>query len=227
MATLRYVRTLEQVKKALETDPEFLSSTVRSIRTVYETDPAIAKALVPKPLEPAERPEICVTFSHIAMHINPQFTLEIGSTVFGVRASYDGIEGISLITMPMTTEAAVVGGRERFGEPKKIADIAFEQEGDRVSAAVSRMGMKYLEASGTLGESLGPREFVEYGYCFKAFPSCEKGRAFDSEPLLVRLEWRHQHSRVHRVEGELKLGNSPIDPVADVALPTTPSSRRR
>ena len=68
MARLRYVRTLEQVKKASESNPEFLSSTVRSIRAVYETDPAIVTALTPKPLKPTERPEICVTFSHIAMH---------------------------------------------------------------------------------------------------------------------------------------------------------------
>ena len=46
MGKLRYVKTLDQVKKAQEANPEFLKSTVRSIRCVYETDPAIAKALV-------------------------------------------------------------------------------------------------------------------------------------------------------------------------------------
>ena len=50
MARLRYVKTLEQVKKAQEANPEFLESTARSIRCVYETDPEIAAALVPKPL---------------------------------------------------------------------------------------------------------------------------------------------------------------------------------
>ena len=47
MARLRYVKTLEQVKKAQDSNPEFLESTARSIRCVYETDPAIAAALVP------------------------------------------------------------------------------------------------------------------------------------------------------------------------------------
>ena len=37
--------------------------------------------------------------------------------------SYDGVEGTYQITMPMTTEAAVVGGRETYGEPKKLAQI--------------------------------------------------------------------------------------------------------
>lgn len=218
MARLRYLKTLEQVKQAAESNPEFLESTVRSIRTVYETDPAIAAAVLPQPLEAAARPEVCATFSHVAMHISPELTIEIGSAVFGVKASYDGVEGIYLITMPMTTEQAVIGGRETYGEPKKIAQIDFEKDGDSVRAVVTRMGVPYLEARGTVGESRGPREFTEYGYCYKALPACEKGGGFDGEPLLVRLEWKHQHALSAPVEGELLLRESPFDPVADLPI---------
>jgi acetoacetate decarboxylase len=218
MARLRYVKTLEQVKQAAEANPEFLESTVRSIRTVYETDPGIVAAVLPRPLVPAGRGEVCATFSHVAMHISPEFTIEIGSAVFGVKATYDGVEGIYLITMPMTTEQAVIGGRETYGEPKKIAEIDFKREGDAVSAVVTRMGVRYLEARGTVGESRGPRDFTEYGYCYKALPSCEKGGGFDGDPLLVRLEWKHHHERSAPVEGELTLRESPFDPVADLPV---------
>ena len=102
MARLRWVKSLEQVKRDAERNPEFLSSTVRSLRVVYETSPALAAAVIPKPLVACARPEVCATFSHVAMHVSPEFTLEIGSAVFGVRASYDGIEGSWLLTMPMT-----------------------------------------------------------------------------------------------------------------------------
>ena len=218
MARLRYVKTLEQVKQAREDNPEFLSSAVRSLRAVYETDPAIAAAVIPKPLVASERPEVCVTFSHVEARVSPELTLEIGSAIFGVRAVYDGIEGIYLITMPMTTEQAVIGGRETYGEPKKIADIELKQEGSQVSARVSRMGLTYLELRGTLGASLGPREFTEYGYCFKALPCCEKGKDFDNDPLLVRLEWQHAHDAVHAVAGKVILHESPLDPVADLPV---------
>jgi acetoacetate decarboxylase len=219
MAKLRYVKTLEQVKQAAETNPEFLSSRVCSIRAVYETDPAIAAAVVPKPLTPAEQPEVCVTFSQVAIQVSPEFTIEIGSAIFGVRVTYDGTEGIYLITMPMTTEQAVVPGRETYGEPKKIADIDFTREEDRVSANVTRMGMTYLGVRGRVGKSLGPRQFTEYGYCYKAMPSCEKGRDFDADPLLVRLEWRHRHEAAHAVEdGEVILRESPLDPVIDLPV---------
>ncbi len=220
MAKIRYVKTLDQVKKAAESNPEFLESTVRSVRCVYETDPEIVRAITPKPLEPIARPEVCVTFSNVAIHISPEFTFEIGSAIFGTKVSYDGIEGIYLVTMPMTTEQAVVPGRETYGEPKKIAEIDFVQEGDRVSSKVSRMGLPaYLEVSGTLGESQGPRQFTEYGYCYKAFPSCEEGGTFDTEPLLVRLEWKHDQSEVRPIaNGELILRDSIFDPVADVPV---------
>jgi acetoacetate decarboxylase len=217
MTQLRYVKSLEQVKRDAERNPEFLESTVRSLRVVYETAPPIAAALVPKPLQPS-RPEICVTFSHVAMHVTPEVTIEIGSAIFGVRASYDGVEGIWLITMPMTSEQAVIGGRETYGEPKKIAKIDFHKDGDRVAASVSRMGVTYLEAKGALAESLGPREFVEYGFCVKALASCEKTKGFDGEPLLVRLDWKQRHRVVNRVVGELVLRASPFDPVVDVPV---------
>lgn len=219
MSTLRYVKTLEQVKEAREQNPEFMDSSVRSIRVEYETDPAIYEALIPKPLESIGKPEVCVTFSNVQMHISPEFTFEIGSAIFGVKTTYDGQEGIYLITMPMTTEQAVVPGRETFGEPKKIADIEFERDGDRVSAKVSRLGMTYLAAEGTLGEELGAREFEQYAYCYKTMPSCEKDKDFDADPLLVRLQWNQKHANSWVVDGgELHLNESPMDPVADVPI---------
>ena len=219
MATLRYVKTLEQVQQARETNPEFLDSSVSSIRIEYETEPSIYEALIPKPLEPIDKPIVCVTFSHVAMHITPEFTFEIGSAIFGVKTTFEGVPGTYLITMPMTTEQAVVPGRETFGEPKKIAEIDFKKDGNRVSSEVSRMGMTYLAANGNIGEELGPREFVEHAYCYKVMPSCEQDKHFDVDPILVRLEWKQNHKNAWKLDGgELTLGESPMDPVADVPV---------
>ncbi|MFT5040869.1 MAG: acetoacetate decarboxylase, partial [Hyphomicrobiaceae bacterium] len=219
MPTLRYVKTPEQIERARSSNPEFTDSTVRSVRCVYRTDLAIARALVPQPLVVDESAEICVTFSNVAIHITPEYTFEIGSGIFGVKASYEGVEGIYLVTMPMTTEQAVVPGRETFGEPKKIAEIAFTREGDSVASSVSRMGMTYLSVEGTVGAALGSREFTEYGYCVKALPACDQGRDFDGDPLLVRLEWKHKQTGAWTLDGtKLTLGESPFDPVADVPV---------
>ena len=219
MSKLRYVKTSEQIARARQSNPEFLESTVRSLRFVYETDAAIAAALVPKPLVVDPSSQVCVTFSHVAIHLSPEFTFEIGSAIFGVKASYEGVGGIYLVTMPMTTEQAVVPGRETFGEPKKIAAIDFRRDGDKVSCEVTRMGMTYLEGKGTIGAPMGAREFVEYGYCYKAFPACERTRAFDGDHMLVRLEWRHRHTGSWKLDdAALSLYDSPFDPVADVPV---------
>ena len=145
-------------------------------------------------------------------------TLLNAGEVADTEPHHDGIEGIYIVTMPMTAEAAVVGGRETFGEPKKIADIRFDRKGDDLHASVSRMGMIYLAFDGRVGKSLPGREFVEHAYCFKAFPSCEQDKTFDYDPLLVRLEWRQKHDVVHELDGKLLLGESPLDPVSDVPV---------
>jgi acetoacetate decarboxylase len=222
MARVRWVKTLDEVKRSKQENPEFLSSTVRSIRTVFETDPSVVKAVLPKPLEPCDAPTAQLTTSQVTIHVNADLQIEIGSAIFGVDATYDGQKGLYLLTMPMTTEAAVVGGRETYGEPKKIAEIAFDlgeaKKGDALSATVTRMGIPYVEVHGTVGDELGAREFVEHAWCFKANPSCEPGEMLDHDPLLVRLEWKHTQTRSARMEGEVVLRESPFDPVADVPV---------
>jgi len=227
MARLRWVKTPGEVKAGKDSNPEFLRSTVRSIRTVFETDPAIVAAVLPKPLEPAPRPEGQLTTSQVTIHVSDDFQIEIGSAIFGVNAVYDGQEGLYLLTMPMTIESAVVGGRETYGEPKKIAEIGFDfgdaasgeaKAGDRLRATVTRMGIPYMEVAGRVGEELGPREFSEYAWCFKANPSCEPDRMLDHDPLLVRLEWQHVQTRSAAMAGEVTLRESPFDPVADVPV---------
>lgn len=218
MSQLRWVKGPEELARARENNPEFLSSTVRSIRSVYETDPALVKAVIPQPLETGERPEVQLTLSQVSIHVSPELTIEIGSAIFGVTARYEGDEGLYLLTMPMTTEAAVVGGRETYGEPKKIADIAFHLEEPSIGGTVTRMGIPYMELRGRVLEETGAREFTEHAYCYKVNPSCEPDQTLDHDPLLVRLEWKHHQTRSARMEGEVILRESPFDPVADLPV---------
>lgn len=218
MSRVRYAKSMRDLDREEDSHAESLRSTVRSIRCVYETDAEAAQAVVPKPLEASFRSEVSVSFATVAMHVSPEVTIEIRSASFGVRVEYDDKPGNYLLTMPMSTEQAVVVGRERFGEPKKIANIEFDAVGPEVSSSVERMGIRYLAVRGTRVEELGRRESREYSYCFKAFPSATAGKGFDQDPQLVRLEWRHDFERVWRLDGELDLLDSPFDPVADLPV---------
>jgi acetoacetate decarboxylase len=191
---------------------------MRSIRCVYETDAEASQAVVPRPLEASVGSEVCVSFVSIEMPISAGTSVEIRSVRFGVRVVYDDRPGCYLLTMPTTSEQSVMLGRERFGEPRKLARIAFDAEGDRVSASVERMGIGFLRIDGDRAEELPPRKETEIGYCFKAFPSCESGSGFDQDPQLVRLEWQHDDERVWRLDGEIALYESVFDPVADLPV---------
>ena len=224
MGRVRYAKSMRDLERSKDSDseifdrPHSLRNIVRSIRCVYETDSEVAQAVVPKPLEASIGAEVCVSFASVAMQVSRDLTVEIRSASFGVRVDYDAKPGCYLLTMPMTSEQAVLGGRERFGEPRKLADIEFDGHGDELSARVERMGIGYLSVKATRVEELGARQDSEYGYCFKAFPSCTPGKGFDQDPQLVRLEWRHDYERVWRLEGELELNDSPFDPVADLPV---------
>ena len=221
MSRVRYVKSVRDLARdraGAESSGEALRSSVRSIRCVYETDAEVAQAVVPKPLEASVRSEVDVSIAAIEMQISPDVTIAIRTAHFGVRVNYDDKPGCYLLTMPMTSEQAVVGGRERFGEPKKLAEIEFDASVDAVSASVTRRGIDYLGVRATRVEELGPRRMTEHAYCFKAFPSCVPDRGFDQDPQLVRLEWRHNYERVWRLDGELELLDSPFDPVADLPV---------
>ena len=81
MTTLRYVRTLEQVKAARENDPEFMQSSMRQIRCEYRTDEKVYRALIPKPLEALDDPIVCLTFTDISMEVSPDYTMTIGAAI--------------------------------------------------------------------------------------------------------------------------------------------------
>lgn len=218
MSVLRYAKTMEQVRQGQEENPEFADSSIQSVRVVYETDPAIYQALVPKPLQALDRPEVCVDITSITMHL-PHGDMQFGSAIFGVRVGYEGREGIYLITMPMSLEQAVVAGRDTFGEPKKLADIVLSNTDGKVHGKISRAGFDYIEFNGDIGASRGPQKEEVAAYCFKIIPSCDQDKMLDFDPLLVRLDWKMDYSEVWDVENaQLTLRDSPLDPVADVPV---------
>ena len=151
MAHLRYVRNPAHVPARRPG----LECTVRSLRVRYETDPEIHAALLPRPLQPSARPEIFIQHANVSMHVRPGQDVDIGAATVGVKCSFEGTEGYYVLAMPMQGEFVVIGGRERFGEPKKIAEVAsMEIDGNRVTTVIARHGIAFLEMRGEIGESL-------------------------------------------------------------------------
>lgn len=196
-----------------------LNNTVRTVRALYETDAAIARAMLPRPLTPAARPEVFLQFAHVAMHVTPETTVEIGALTLGIMCDYEGTPGGYVFHMAMEGEGVVTSGRERFGEPKKIAETTFDKQGDHVRATCSRHGITYFEVEGTLGADQGkPEPFEEYFYCYKGLPSITTPGEFDGDVFLTRLNWKRNYNLKRKFDGQIRFHESAYDPLVDVPI---------
>jgi acetoacetate decarboxylase len=181
------------------------------VQHFYETDPGVVAALLPPPLTPGERPEVWVSIGDMP-------DIKLGVAQVAVSCRYGDEAGWYCLHLPMTTEAAVVGGRERYGENKKIADIRFARDGDHIEASVTRYGITYLEVVGDAVERLDvPASEVVPHFYFK-YSLAADGDGYDHEPLLVRSVHTRKPKVVERVEGKLVLRDSQFDPVADLPI---------
>lgn len=217
MSRLRYVRDPKKTPPARAG----LDCTVESLRVVYETNPDIHRALLPRPLVPSAAPEIFIQHANVSMHVSEGNTVTIGAATVGVKCSYEGTEGHYVLAMPMQGEFVVIGGRERFGEPKKIAEVAtMERDGSRITTTIGRHGINFLEMSGNIGSEFSvPAPFTEYFFCHKALPRIDGTDGFDGPVFLTRLNWERKYSKLYTVsEPQVVLRESPFDPLVDVPV---------
>jgi acetoacetate decarboxylase len=215
MARIRYgARTPEQLENR-EVKATSLGAWSTSLTATYETDPDLIAAVLPPPLEPTDEPLVRVSVARVDLgEGRPPF----GAGTFAVQARHAGRVGNYPLVMPMTTEQSVVGGRETFGEPKKLADVTLDRDGDRLVGRVTRLGTTLIEVTGTVAETLPvPDELHRVDFYFKFLPAPD-GKGFDAEPALVYCHRTETARSLERLDGEVILRESRFDPVADLPV---------
>lgn len=186
----------------------------RSLWAEWETDPDVIAAVLPRPLEPGREPVVHLNIG--AAELGAGSRLGIGN--FTVRARHGDVEGEYCLLLPMGSEASVVGGRERWGEPKKITEIALERDGDAVRGSLTRHGITFAEMRGHVVESIEsppPKHTLDFYFKFLIAP---EGKGFDHDPALVYVRRTFEIERMERVDGEVILRESPFDPVVDLPV---------
>jgi acetoacetate decarboxylase len=213
MTTIRYGARPPEAQRNREVEATSARIWSTAVTVVFETDPAVVAAVLPPPLEPSE-PLARIRFATVDMGTGiPPF----GAGWFGVRARHGKVEGEYPVFMPMSTEQATIGGRETYGEPKKIGAVTIDHDGDAITARFERMGFVLAELRGTLGDAVDLPARDKVDFYFKLSPSPD-GKGFDTEPALVHVR-RHEEARDGRmINGTLTLGDSPLDPIADVPV---------
>ena len=212
MAVTRYAARVSEDREVSATKVGAWSS---SLTAFFLTDPEAVASALPPPLEPGPEPLVKVGISRVDLGGDyPVF----GAGTFGLAARHDGADGFYPLLMPMTTEQSVIGGRETFGEPKKLAQIAVDIEGSSVRASVARLGTTIISIEGTLGDELPLPDAEERLDFYFKFLRAPDGNGLDDDPWLVHCS-RQTETRSHRaVDGRLELQDSRFDPVADFPI---------
>ncbi|MFD8645367.1 acetoacetate decarboxylase family protein [Streptomyces zaomyceticus] len=180
---------------------------------VWETDPDVVAAVLPPPLKPTARPLVRANISRVDL---PGYPLGAGSVA--VAAAHGDQEGWYPLVMPMTHERALVGGREVFGEPKKLGEVLVERDGLVVRASLARHGIAFVEVRGAVSGPLptpGPTEKTDF--YFKFLPGVD-GTGFDADPVLVHCVRNEKVRKLERITGDVVLRESMYDPVADLPV---------
>ncbi len=215
MGRVRYgARTPDELENR-EVKATSVGAWATSLTAIYETDPDVVAAVLPPPLEPTGEPLVRVTVARVDLGRGlPPF----GAGTFAVQARHEGVIGNYPLVMPMTTEQSVIGGRETFGEPKKLAEVTLDREGDRVTGRITRLGTTLVEVEGSVTEALPSLpENHRVDFYFKFLPAPD-GKGFDSEPALVYCHRTETSRSLERIDGHVILRESRFDPVADLPV---------
>ncbi|MET8945513.1 acetoacetate decarboxylase family protein [Streptomyces sp. NPDC004542] len=214
MARVRYgARTEAEVTAARTASAKLPDIWSTGVVALWETDPDAVAAVLPPPLGPTGRPLVRVTVSNVELPGHP-----LGAGSFAVAAAHGDTEGWYPLVMPMTHERALTGGREVFGEPKKLGEVTVERDGPVVRASMARHGTAFVEVRGEVRGALPlPEPARRTDFYFKFLPAVD-GSGFDGDPLLVHCV-RHERVRaLEAVTGEVVLRESRYDPVADLPV---------
>lgn len=214
MARVRYGARTEAEMAATRTAntklPDIWST---GVVAVWESDPDTVAAVLPPPLKPTDRPLVRASISRVELAGYP-----LGAGSVAVAAEHGGVAGWYPLVMPMTHERALVGGREVFGEPKKLGEVTVERDGLVVRAAMARHGIAFVEVRGAVSGSLPlPEPARKTDFYFKFLPAVD-GSGFDADPVLVHCVREERVRKLESVTGDVVLRESMYDPVADLPV---------
>jgi acetoacetate decarboxylase len=176
---------------------------------------AVARILPPG-METADGPGIITMLSYPQTpSIHPFKEL-----VVMVPVRVGNVEGNYIPYIYVTTDEALIPGREISGFPKKIADVGWEREGNRFRGAATRWGKRILSLEGAIDGPMPAEMAAAQGQVarrptinYKLIPG-PGGEIEIEEITATQLEIK-QHS-VEMGHGSVCCEFSELDPLADL-----------
>lgn len=199
----------------------------------FRTDPTVVERILPKPLQVPDDP---LALAFVARYPDTNFGVTYNEGALIVPAAFKGEVGGYCLAMPVDNDMAMVGGRERHGFPKKMADqISLERDEGHAVGSVVRRGEEilHLEAAltdqievGSLEQLMGPtvpdlddrRSLPFVSFLFKHFPATD-GSGFEYPPLLIRqVTLFRPRTDLWTGAGKIVMGTAPADPLGEIPV---------
>ncbi len=105
-----FVTTLEEAADNYRENAEFYDA--EALTVYFETKAAIVEKLLPPPLKPSPIP---FGAAFVANYPKTNFGVAYRESALFLLAEYNGEEGAFCLSMPVTNDMAMIGGREVFG----------------------------------------------------------------------------------------------------------------
>jgi acetoacetate decarboxylase len=222
-----FVKAFEQIMSNACATFDFYDAQMLTV--FWETKPEIVAKLLPPPLKPTSYP---LAYAFVAFYPGTNFDVTYMETALFIRAAFNGEEGGYCLAMPVTSDMALIYGREIFGFPKKMADIHYKKNGDTVVGWTKRRGTRFMKIRAKLTGKFNDPSMQDIitanpisvdgsstitSYNFKYFPAPE-GCAFDYNPRLVKQETLFRPKEMLFGEAQIIFKPSDYDPWAEVEV---------
>lgn len=194
----------------------FILGDATMVLALFETDPEVVKKVLPPPLQPAPMPMGMV---YVAEFHRTNFGVTYNEAALFLAAQCEGVSGRYCLSMPVTNDMAMIGGREVFGFPKKIAEtIEIKRKGNKVTGTCVRRGFPIMQIEANLtGPFAGPMPPSEPNYLYKCFIAPTLS-GFDYNPRLLRQYNDINWGEIEIGEGKVTLGKSKYDFLSEIPI---------
>ncbi len=183
----------------------------------FRSTAEFVEAVLPPGLAPDGEPSVTVTVGQFGSNCVGDFA---GATI-SIPARYGEHRAAYVLAMYMSTDHAIIFGRELFGEPKKQAEITLELAGDRVTGRVTRLGTRLIELDVALGPDGiaggGPAEARAATFNVKALPAAD-GRGLEDDAIVTLAEFDNTLTLHRPGDGRLTLSPGPLDPLDEIPV---------
>jgi acetoacetate decarboxylase len=187
---------------------------VRMVALPFTPRAGAVERILPPGMEPAEGPGLVTLLSYPQTEVQHPFK----EAVVMVPVRVDETLGNYVPYIYVTTDEALIPGREIAGFPKKLAEVDWERDGDRIRGSVTRWGKQILSVEGRVRGPMPEEAAAGPGppapsINYKLVPG-PAGDIEIEEITRVQLEIVAREQEIG--EARLRCAPSDLDPVADL-----------